>query len=81
MLTLAIPLPEGRSYGYGLGVELDTEAGYRRAGHQGNCPGYHSYAYGCLETGVGVVALANGPWRPPSDPADDWAVVDHGLAL
>ena len=81
MLTPAIPLPEGRSYGYGLGVELDTEAGYRRAGHQGDCPGYHSYAYGCLETGVGVVALANGPWRPPSDPADGWAVVDHGLAL
>jgi Beta-lactamase len=61
MLTLAIPLPEGRRYGYGLGVELDTEAGYRRAGHQGDCPGYHSYAYGCLETGVGVAALANGP--------------------
>jgi CubicO group peptidase (beta-lactamase class C family) len=53
MLTPAIPLPEGRSYGYGLGVELDTEAGYRRAGHQGDCPGYHSYAYGCLETGGG----------------------------
>jgi len=81
MLTLAIPLPEGRSYGYGLGVELDTEAGYRRAGHQGDCPGYHGYAYGCLETGVGVVALANGPWRPPADPAGVWAVVDHGLAL
>jgi CubicO group peptidase (beta-lactamase class C family) len=81
MLTLAIPLPEGRSYGYGLGVELDTEAGYRRAGHQGDCPGYHSFAYGCLETGVGVVALANGPWRPPADPAGVWAVVDHGLAL
>jgi CubicO group peptidase (beta-lactamase class C family) len=24
------PLPEGRRYGYGLGVELDAEAGYRR---------------------------------------------------
>ena len=81
LLTLAIPLAEGRSYGYGLGVELDTEGGYRRAGHQGDCPGYHSWAYGCLETGVGVVTLANGPWRSPGDPASSWAVVDHGLAL
>jgi CubicO group peptidase (beta-lactamase class C family) len=81
MLTLARPLPEGERYGYGLGVELDTEAGYRRVGHQGDCPGFCAYAYGCLETGVGVVALGNGPWRPPGDPASPWAVVDHGLAL
>jgi hypothetical protein len=43
-------------------------------------PGYCSYAYGCLETGVGVVALGNGPWRAPG-PASTWAVVEHGLAL
>jgi CubicO group peptidase (beta-lactamase class C family) len=80
MLTPALPLPEGPGYGYGLGVEIDTEAGYRRVGHQGDCPGFCSYAYGCLETGVGVVALGNGPWRPPG-PAGAWAVVEHGLAL
>jgi Beta-lactamase len=68
MVTPALPLPEGSGYGYGLGVEVDTEAGYRRVGHQGDCPGYCSYAYGCLETGVGVVALGNGPWRPPASP-------------
>ena len=28
-----------------------------------------------------MVALANGPWRSPADPASAWAVVDHGLAL
>jgi CubicO group peptidase (beta-lactamase class C family) len=61
MLTPALPLPDGSGYGYGLGVEVDTEAGYRRVGHQGDCPGYCSYAYGCTETGVGVVALGNGP--------------------
>jgi hypothetical protein len=62
-------------------VEVDDDAGYRRVGGQGDCPGYCSYAYGCVETGVGVVALGNGPWRPPSSPASVWAVVDHGLAL
>jgi CubicO group peptidase (beta-lactamase class C family) len=80
MLTPALPIPEG-DYGYGLGIELDTEAGYRRTGHQGDGPGYCSYAYGCLETGVGVVALGNGPWRPPGEAGSAWAVVEHGLAL
>jgi hypothetical protein len=80
MLTPALALPEGPGYGYGLGVEIDTEDGYRRVGHQGDCPGYCSYAYGCPETGVGVVALGNGPWRAPG-PASTWAVVEHGLAL
>jgi CubicO group peptidase (beta-lactamase class C family) len=81
MLTPALPLPDGPGYGYGLGVEVDNEAGYRRVGHQGDCPGYCSYAYGCLETGVGVAALGNGPWRSPASPGSAWAVVDHGLAL
>ena len=80
MLTPALPLPEGKGYGYGLGVEVDLEGGYRRVGHQGDCPGYCSYAYGCRETGVGVVALGNGPWEPPGASAA-WAVVAHGLAL
>jgi hypothetical protein len=80
MLTPALPLPD-EGYGCGLGVMLDDQDGYRRVGHQGDCPGYCSYAFGCLETGVGVVALGNGPWRPPSDPASAWAVVEHGLAL
>jgi CubicO group peptidase (beta-lactamase class C family) len=80
MLTPALPLPEGKGYGYGLGVEVDLEGGYRRVGHQGDCPGYCSYAYGCRETGVGVVALGNGPWEPPGASAA-WAVVKHGLAL
>jgi len=38
---------EGKGYGYGLGVEVDLKDGYRRVGHQGDCPGYGSYAYGC----------------------------------
>jgi D-alanyl-D-alanine carboxypeptidase len=80
MLTPALPLSDGPGYGYGLGVEIDTEDGYRRVGHQGDCPGYCSYAYGCLETGVGVVAVGNGPWRAPG-PASTWTVVEHGLAL
>jgi D-alanyl-D-alanine carboxypeptidase len=80
MLTPALPLPENKGYGYGLGVEVDLEDGYRRVGHQGDCPGFCSYAYGCRETGVGVVALGNGPWEPPGASAA-WAVVEHGLAL
>jgi hypothetical protein len=81
MLTPTVPISDDPGFGYGLGVELDTDAGYRRAGHGGDCPGYHSHAYGCLETGVGVVTLANGPWRPRSSPESTWAVVGHGLAL
>jgi CubicO group peptidase (beta-lactamase class C family) len=80
MLTPALPIPDG-DYGYGLGLELDDQDGYRRVGHQGDCPGFCSYAFGCPETGVGVAALGNGPWRPPSDPDGAWAVVEHGLAL
>ena len=80
MLTPALPLPEDKGYAYGLGVEVDLEGGYRRVGHQGDCPGYCSYAYGCAETGVGVVALGNGPWAPPGA-SGAWAVVVHGLAL
>ena len=80
MLTPALPIPEDKRYGYGLGVEVDLEAGWRRVGHQGDCPGYCSYAYGCPETGVGVAALRNGPWEPPGASAA-WAVVEHGLAL
>jgi hypothetical protein len=80
MLTPALPLPEGKRYGYGLGAEIDFEDGYRRVGHQGDCPGFRSYAYGCAETGVGVVALGNGPWAPPGA-SGAWAVVEHGLAL
>ncbi|HYY81546.1 MAG TPA: serine hydrolase domain-containing protein [Actinomycetes bacterium] len=81
MTTPALGLPEGEGYGYGLGVEVDVEAGYRRVGHAGDCPGFGSYAYGCAETGVGVVALYNGPWRRRRYPASSWPVVDHGLAL
>jgi CubicO group peptidase (beta-lactamase class C family) len=80
MLTPVLPIPDG-DYGYGLGLEVDDQDGYRRVGHQGDCPGFCSYAFGCPETGVGVAALGNGPWRPPSDPDGAWAVVEHGLAL
>jgi CubicO group peptidase (beta-lactamase class C family) len=81
MLTPALGLPDGEGYGYGLGVEIDTEAGYRRIGHSGDCPGFGSHAYGCAETGVGVVALYNGPWRRRRHPASTWPIVEHGLAL
>jgi D-alanyl-D-alanine carboxypeptidase len=56
----------GPGFGYGLVVKVETEAGYRRVGHQGDCPGFCGYAHGCPETGVGVVTLGNGPWRPPA---------------
>jgi CubicO group peptidase (beta-lactamase class C family) len=81
MLTPVLPLAGGRTRTAGLGVEVDDEDGYRRVGHQGDCPGYCSYAYGCPETGVGVVALGNGPWRQADDPASPWGLVTHGLAL
>ena len=80
MLTPTLGLSE-EAYGYGLGVDVDVEAGYRRIGHSGDCPGFGSYAYGCAETGVGVVALYNGPWRRRRHPASTWVVIDHGLAL
>jgi hypothetical protein len=81
MLTPALPIPEDRGYGYGLGTEIDVAAGYTRVGHQGDCPGYCGDAYGCPETGVGVAALGNGPWRQPSSSGSTWEVVDHGIAL
>ena len=68
MLAPSVPIPEDKGYGYGHGVELDVAAGYLRVGHQGDCPGYAGDAYGDPETGVGVAALGNGPWRPPSSP-------------
>jgi CubicO group peptidase (beta-lactamase class C family) len=81
MVTPALPIPEDKGYGYGLGIEVDLAAGYPRVGHQGDCPGYCGDAYACPETGVGVAALANGPWRPPSRSGSTWEVVDHGIAL
>jgi hypothetical protein len=81
MLTPALPIPQEKGYGYGLGVEIDVAAGYTRVGHQGDCPGYGGDAYGCPETGVGVAALGNGPWRHPSSSGSTWEVVDHGIAL
>jgi CubicO group peptidase (beta-lactamase class C family) len=81
MLTPALePGPE-EPFGYGLGVEVDTAAGYRRVGHSGDGPGFHGHAHGCTETGVGVVVLCNGPWRPAAAPGGTWVLVDHGLAL
>jgi len=81
MLTPALePGPE-ESFGYGLGVEVDAAAGYRRVGHSGDGPGFHGHAHGCAETGVGVVVLCNGPWRPAAAPGGTWVLVDHGLAL
>jgi CubicO group peptidase (beta-lactamase class C family) len=79
MMTPPLALPQGE--GYGLGVRIDTEAGYRRIGHSGDAPGFGSQAYCCAETGVGVVALYNGPWRPRWHPASTWPIVEHGLAL
>jgi len=77
MMTPALGLPDGEGYGYGLGVMIDTEAGYRRIGHSGDAPGFGSHAYGCAETGVGVVALYNGPWRrrwhPPPACGRSWS--------
>ena len=81
MLTPALPIDEEKGYGYGLGVEIDIAAGYTRVGHQGDCPGYCGDVYGCPETGVGVAALGNGPWRHPSSSGSTWEVVDHGIAL
>jgi CubicO group peptidase (beta-lactamase class C family) len=81
MLTPVLPIPEEKGYGYGLGIEIDVAAGYTRVGHQGDCPGYCGDAYGCPETGVGVAALGNGPWRPPSSPGSTFEVVEHGIAL
>jgi CubicO group peptidase (beta-lactamase class C family) len=81
MLTPVLPIPEEKGYGYALGAEIDLAAGYTRVGHQGDCPGYCGDAYACPETGVGVAALGNGPWRPPSSPGSTFEVVDHGIAL
>ena len=81
MLAPALPIDEEKGYGYGLGVEIDIAAGYTRVGHQGDGPGYCGDAYGCPETGVGVAALGNGPWRLPSSSGSTWEVVDHGIAL
>jgi CubicO group peptidase (beta-lactamase class C family) len=81
MCTPVLPIGEDKGYGYGLGIEVDLAAGCPRVGHQGDCPGYCGDAYGCPETGVGVAALGNGPWRPPSSPGSTFEVIDHGIAL
>ena len=49
-------------YGYGMmGSIVD---GHEYIGHSGGMVGYHSRMIGDLETGIGVVALVNGPGQP-----------------
>jgi CubicO group peptidase (beta-lactamase class C family) len=65
---------EEHADGFGYGLELDDLAGYPRAGHGGDAPGFQSLAYGDLETGCAVAVLWSGP-------GSAWPIIDHGLAL
>jgi len=54
--------PEPNWYGYGI-MASDVD-GHCYIGHSGGMVGYFSRMIGDLETGVGVVALVNGPGSP-----------------
>lgn len=49
---------------YGYGVETTIVDGRTRIGHGGGMVGYFAGMVGDVETGVGVVALVNGPGAP-----------------
>ena len=49
---------------YGYGIETTIVDGHTRIGHGGGMVGYFSGMIGDLDTGIGVVALVNGPGAP-----------------
>ena len=49
---------------YGYGVMASLVDGHQYIGHSGGMVGYHSRMIGDLESGIGVVALVNGPGSP-----------------
>jgi D-alanyl-D-alanine carboxypeptidase len=49
---------------YGYGVMASIVDGHQYIGHSGGMVGYHSRMIGDLQTGIGVVALVNGPGSP-----------------
>jgi CubicO group peptidase (beta-lactamase class C family) len=59
MLARVVEAGEEEWYGYGIGTRIVD--GHERFGHGGSMPGFGSSMFGDLETGVGVVALLNGP--------------------
>jgi CubicO group peptidase (beta-lactamase class C family) len=56
--------PEPEPHWYGLGIMGALVDGHRYIGHSGGMVGYSSRMIGDLETGLGVVALVNGPGAP-----------------
>jgi D-alanyl-D-alanine carboxypeptidase len=57
-------LPGDLPTGYGLGLELYRERGYRLAGHGGDAPGYEAYLWLDLDNGLGVVEMEAVPHLP-----------------
>lgn len=73
-VSVSASLSEARAtaagYGFGLFVEHHSDHGHV-VHHSGGYPGYGSHMRWHPETGLGVVALANGTYAGPSDAARD----------
>ena len=78
MLTPALPIPTGGT-GSALALSWTTRPATAGSATRATAPGYGSYAYGCLETGVGVVALGNGPWGRHRTSKQRLGGGEHGL--
>jgi hypothetical protein len=59
MLT-PVRLATGATHGYGLGWNLDSLDGRRRAHHGGSLPGFRAHMARLVDDGVSVIVLTNG---------------------
>ena len=63
---LDAPILSSAGYGFGLVVEEDIDFG-KIVGHSGGYPGFGSHMRWHLESGIGVIALANGRYASPAE--------------
>ena len=72
--------PQAATYGMGMRVALDCDAGLTLA-HGGGYPGYGSYVLLLPDHGIGLFALANRTYAGPSGPVWDAAMELHQAGL
>lgn len=60
------PVMRSEGYGFGLAVEEDFDFG-KIVGHSGGYPGFGSHMRWHIESGIGLIALANGRYAFPAE--------------
>jgi CubicO group peptidase (beta-lactamase class C family) len=61
------PAVVNSGYGYGLGVSQDCKIGHL-VGHGGGLPGFGSYMMWAPNRGIGLIAMTNHTYTPPTPP-------------